>query len=384
MEEFTGLLEHIDWNQLRTLTQSFLERTLPIAGKDKSIIVVEVFDREGNMFSIGHAHHGTLTKAGRDHLERGKSVPKGTGLVWNIIQMEISNKAPHWVRKDLVGGYYTVTDMESAQKKGSFIPVIEGTKAILLVPIWLGLDRQYLIGGLAVDSKNELAFQDHTVSDFISMLSLLQGYVLDSYYCKFHDQRLSLDIRIFHRGYLIEFLTTKLLSRTNNGKLYVCMFDINNFKGFNDKYGHISGDKIIDYFCRCLHTISEEYEHSKQNMFAVPFRYGGDEFVITLYADSKQDVRDFIKRINAYLADHKSIVEDILGKDDIVINFSVGITSDEKVKLTEDKKNMPLYTDLLVKEADDLMYLAKQHYKKNALNQSVLCFDDRIPELVDP
>jgi len=374
VKEFRGLLEHIDWNQLRTLTQSFLDRTLPIVGEDKSIIVVEVFDREGNMFSIGHAHHGTLTEAGREHLEKRIPIPKGVGLIWNMIQMEISNKVPNWVRKGLLGDKYTITDLDSAKEHGSFIPVIEGTKSILLVPIWLGLDRQYLIGGLAVDSKNELAFQDYKVSDFISVLGLLQGFVLDSYYYKFHDQRLSLDIRLFHRGYLIEFLTTKLLSPTDNGKLYVCLFDINNFRDINKKYGHIAGDKVIDYFCRCLHKICVGYEHEKQNVFAVPFRYGGDEFVITLKADSKQDVEDFIQKIDVCLANNKSTVKEILGGDDVGINFSVEITKDKK---------MLQYTDLLVKAADDLMYLSKQR-KEKVLNRNVLCFDGEEPQVIVP
>jgi diguanylate cyclase (GGDEF)-like protein len=55
------------------------------------------------------------------------------------------------------------------------------------------------------------------------------------------------------------------------------MFDLNGFKAYNDRYGHLAGDEALRAFGRVLIT-----ETRAMNLAA---RYGGDEF-LTLLADS--------------------------------------------------------------------------------------------------
>ncbi|MEG0276298.1 MAG: GGDEF domain-containing protein [Coprobacillus sp.] len=54
----------------------------------------------------------------------------------------------------------------------------------------------------------------------------------------------------------------------------VIMVDIDLFKQYNDTYGHQQGDKCLEEVGACLYRIAKQY-HLK------PFRYGGEEFVIT-------------------------------------------------------------------------------------------------------
>lgn len=54
--------------------------------------------------------------------------------------------------------------------------------------------------------------------------------------------------------------------------LNILMFDIDNFKGFNDTYGHIWGDKLLSMFGD---IVMQNIRKSD-----IPVRYGGEEFIV--------------------------------------------------------------------------------------------------------
>lgn len=57
----------------------------------------------------------------------------------------------------------------------------------------------------------------------------------------------------------------------------VSIFDIDDFKNYNDLYGHLGGDECLKKVAHTLQTIAKKYN-------LVAYRYGGDEFVI-IYED---------------------------------------------------------------------------------------------------
>ena len=52
------------------------------------------------------------------------------------------------------------------------------------------------------------------------------------------------------------------------------MFDIDNFKEFNDSFGHEAGDVTLQNLCQVLKALIRSED--------VACRYGGDEFVLIL------------------------------------------------------------------------------------------------------
>jgi diguanylate cyclase (GGDEF)-like protein len=56
--------------------------------------------------------------------------------------------------------------------------------------------------------------------------------------------------------------------------LNVLIFDIDNFKSFNDTYGHLSGDKLLMLFADIIRQCVRKSD--------VPVRYGGEEFLILI------------------------------------------------------------------------------------------------------
>lgn len=62
--------------------------------------------------------------------------------------------------------------------------------------------------------------------------------------------------------------------RSTGTVLNVLMFDLDNFKGFNDTYGHVSGDKLLVLFSDIIRQSVRKSD--------IPVRYGGEEFLILI------------------------------------------------------------------------------------------------------
>ncbi len=79
----------------------------------------------------------------------------------------------------------------------------------------------------------------------------------------------------FNRRYMEETLEREIFRASRNERpLSVIMLDVDNFKEFNDTFGHEAGDTVLQNLCQTLkdHVRNED----------VACRYGGDEFVIVL------------------------------------------------------------------------------------------------------
>lgn len=74
-------------------------------------------------------------------------------------------------------------------------------------------------------------------------------------------------------------------------------FDIDNFKAYNDTYGHNEGNK-------CLSKISEVLSNfSNDKIF--PARYGGDEFIILFSDMTVAEIREFAEKLRDAVSDLK-------------------------------------------------------------------------------
>jgi diguanylate cyclase (GGDEF)-like protein len=72
-------------------------------------------------------------------------------------------------------------------------------------------------------------------------------------------------------------------------RLVVVMFDLNGFKQYNDRYGHLAGDEAIRMFANALTA-----EMRTMNMAG---RYGGDEFTAVLADADRVGAEVFIERV---------------------------------------------------------------------------------------
>ncbi|HEX8990403.1 MAG TPA: diguanylate cyclase, partial [Anaerolineales bacterium] len=89
---------------------------------------------------------------------------------------------------------------------------------------------------------------------------------------------------LFNRRYMEETLERELLRASRKElSLGIIMLDADDFKRFNDTWGHAAGDAVLRELGRLLlgHVRGED----------IPCRYGGDEFIIVLPDASKDMTR---------------------------------------------------------------------------------------------
>ena len=71
--------------------------------------------------------------------------------------------------------------------------------------------------------------------------------------------------------------------------LALAVFDLDNFKHYNDTFGHVAGDDILKAFAAILAE-----ENRAMNLVA---RYGGDEFVAALTDTTPEGVQAYVDRV---------------------------------------------------------------------------------------
>ena len=103
----------------------------------------------------------------------------------------------------------------------------------------------------------------------------------------------------------------------SNTPLSVIMIDIDNFKNFNDSYGHVAGDI-------CLQKIALELAKSVRRSGELLARYGGEEFVIILANTGKQTAFEVAKHIQKVIS--SSAIPHVSSSFGIV-TVSIGVAS---------------------------------------------------------
>jgi diguanylate cyclase (GGDEF)-like protein/PAS domain S-box-containing protein len=99
---------------------------------------------------------------------------------------------------------------------------------------------------------------------------------------------------LFNRRYLEETLVRELhRARRRNSPLCLTMLDLDNFKRFNDSYGHDAGDVLLRELGQLM--------RAKLRKSDILCRYGGEEFVIVLPDSSLVDAEQRIDQIRAQL-----------------------------------------------------------------------------------
>lgn len=135
-----------------------------------------------------------------------------------------------------------------------------------------------------------------------------------------------------------------------NDKVYVVIADIDNFKRFNDTYGHIEGDNVLTEVANCMSSLLQPHE--------LGCRLGGEEFVFILTGndDSKLKVRvDAIKN-----AVQKLNIPHSSNPPYNVLTISAGVAplSSESTNITLEQSKQGLA--IAFRKADEQLYTGKE------------------------
>ncbi|UCD54600.1 MAG: diguanylate cyclase [Candidatus Omnitrophota bacterium] len=145
------------------------------------------------------------------------------------------------------------------------------------------------------------------------------------------------------RDTLYLFLKKLIADGKLNKKYFsILLIDIDHFKKYNDKFGHLFGDKILEYVADIFPLF-----FPKNNCF----RYGGDEFVVVLTEKDPRKAFYLALQLRHNMAKRPFFFEN-KSYNPFKITFSCGIAT-----FPSDGQTVVE----LLKKADEAMYFSKRH-----------------------
>jgi diguanylate cyclase (GGDEF)-like protein len=263
------------------------------------------------------------------HLNIKNKAYKSLFSVKNQVEIKSAEECEftEWLKDSLVNlvdDKNTIKEIESLHEKFHFIAqkILKGknnfTKVLLLRDLEdASLKLIYLLNKIYTENLNHIAIYD----------KLTQVY----------------------NRVLLDSILYKLAKYSKRHKLpiSIIMSDIDNFKGINDTYGHLEGDRV-------LKTIASIIKYSIRESDYV-FRYGGEEFLTLL---PNTDVNGAVV-----------VVEKIRRN---IENFDFGLG--RKVTISCGIKQIENYDNpyLDIEEADKYLYIAKKSGKNRCIYGNIV------------
>ena len=204
------------------------------------------------------------------------------------------------------------------------------------------ISNNSLLGLLRLESK-ESGFFNQDDLRFLSLVADLGAVALENslLFQKTQDLAIHDDLTALHtRGYFIDRLRDEVRRcQRLDQHLSLMMIDIDFFKQYNDKFGHIVGDLVLKKMGKLLKDALNEFN-------PLLCRFGGEEFLVMLSGIDKKRSLIIAEELRQRIQKEKIV----LRRQDTYITVSIGVAS------------LPLDTkdeDELVQKADKAMYAAK-------------------------
>lgn len=132
------------------------------------------------------------------------------------------------------------------------------------------------------------------------------------------------------------------LCKNNTTDAALILFDLDYFKRINDTYGHLLGDKVIQFFAELL----KKYAGNQ----GISARYGGEEMALLLINVSEQDALNIAETIRSNFSNSrikKRGHEDSIGQ----VTVSAGLSMKKQADVASD----------IVERADKALYQSKDN-----------------------
>jgi len=149
---------------------------------------------------------------------------------------------------------------------------------------------------------------------------------------------------LYNHKYFQDVLARELKRAERYGRpLSLVIFDIDNFKSYNDTYGHARGDEVIQKIAEIL--------QEETRVVDLAARYGGEEFVLVLPETEAREARVVAEKVRKLVESHSFWAGE---ERRIKISLSAGVS-----EATE----YPMDKETLIEQADRAMYQAKKKGK---------------------
>ncbi|WP_416305347.1 diguanylate cyclase [Neptunicella sp. SCSIO 80796] len=146
---------------------------------------------------------------------------------------------------------------------------------------------------------------------------------------------------IYNRRYFEDYYSKQLAHADRNSEdLSILLIDIDFFKQYNDKYGHLEGD-------HCLKSVATALKSVLMRPLDIVVRYGGEEFICVLPATGIDAARTMAQKIQGAI---KELNIPHFASDTRRLTISIGIACYRR-----GQEN----AEALINRADKLLYQAK-------------------------
>ncbi len=164
---------------------------------------------------------------------------------------------------------------------------------------WLGIPLMtsgHLLGVLAVASYEPNVF-DEGDQEVLQNIAIQAAITIDNarHHAEVEDQaRRDSLTQVLNHGFFVQSLQNEIKStREKDGSIALIMLDVDHFKEYNDRYGHLAGDAILRGTVQAIH------ENVKQSDLIG--RWGGEEFAIALLESNLEGALGVAERIRRLL-----------------------------------------------------------------------------------
>ncbi len=186
---------------------------------------------------------------------------------------------------------------------------------------------------------NYIPIIDRKINDFLGAVLIMQDISAEHELRRINEELHEKTIRdsltnLYNHQYSMEIIKNEIQELSDNKDLCLMMIDIDHFKRVNDTYGHVYGDYVLEVVSGILiKNISDKDSVG---------RFGGEEFIVVLPYSEISQACHIGEKIRSGIESHKF-------DNDLKLTVSIGIK--------QLKNESPMQ---LVKNADDLLYKAKQ------------------------
>ena len=206
----------------------------------------------------------------------------------------------------------------------------------LIIPI-LGLSGLY---GLVLVGHKILEY-DYSQAE-LTYIQNLMSFVSKAIQNHLHYERTLRDVKtgLYNNAFFLNRLNEEIArSKRTNSRASIIIIDVDKFKDFNDKYGHIAGDRVLESLAI---TIKQGVRTED-----VPSRFGGEEFTVLLPDTDKDQSLLVAERLRSMVAGMKVTWDPPLPQ----VTISLGqFTFDKDTELSADE---------IISRADEALYLSK-------------------------
>lgn len=335
--------QHRFQKMIADVSADFINTSTPV---ELDARIDRLLQRAGEFFAVDRAYLFQFSADGKRMTNTHEWC--ATGVQPEIVNMQdlVIDDFPWWAAQIRKNENVYIPDvellpLEASVEKAEFQR--QGIQTILCVPICADNQVTGLFGFDSVCSKRR--WDEDQIESFKVVANIVSN-ALQKHHLEQELLRSAINDQLtglYNRRHLHKCLPALVEEyKRTQAPFAVAFFDIDHFKKFNDTYGHVAGDFILQQFALML----------KENIrpFDIACRYGGEEFLVLARGANNETALVIAERI---LDQARKSVFDFDGQS-LRFTLSCGVAD-----CTELDKE-PLVAEDLIDRADRRLYLAKQ------------------------